>query len=248
MTTPAPKRAAVVLLSGGMDSATAAAMVRQDGYHVMALSVDYGQHHAVELEAARMVAAAMKIEHHEIVRVDLSRIGGSALTDPAIAIPKGRPVETADDIPATYVPARNIVFASLGLAAVESWHADALVLGINAVDYSGYPDCRPAFVEAFQRVAEVGTRRGVEGSAPKLLTPLIDLTKAAIVKKATELKVPLHMTLSCYDPQDRSELASSNDSQSLVSWRACATCDACQLRIAGFANAGLDDPALHAGS
>ncbi len=245
MTASTPKRAAVVLLSGGMDSATAAAMVRREGYDVMALSVDYGQRHAVELEAARMVAASMSIERHEIVRVDLSRLGGSALTDPAIAIPKDRPVETADDIPATYVPARNIVFASLGLAAVESWHADALVLGINAVDYSGYPDCRPAFVDAFQHVAHVGTRRGVEGAAPKLLTPLIDMTKAAIVKTASELEVPLHMTLSCYDPQDRNELASSIDSQSHVSWRACATCDACQLRIAGFAEAGIEDPALH---
>ena len=236
-------RAAVVLLSGGMDSATAAAMVRRDGYDVMALSVDYGQRHAVELEAARMVAGAMNIKRHEVVRVDLSRLGGSALTDPAIPVPKGRSVENADDIPATYVPARNIVFASLGLAAVESWGAEALVLGVNAVDYSGYPDCRPAFIEAFQHVANVGTRRGVEGNAPIVLTPLIEMTKTAIVKSAMELEVPLAMTLSCYEPQTYDQRATGNEPPSLLPWRVCETCDACQLRRTGFEQAGAIDPA-----
>jgi 7-cyano-7-deazaguanine synthase len=219
---------AVVLLSGGLDSYTAAAVASRDGFTLSALSVNYGQRHARELTAARRVAAALGVSRHVEIDLDLSRFGGSALTGD-IEVPKDRPLDQPD-IPLTYVPARNTIFLSLALGWAEVLGAEHLVIGINALDYSGYPDCRPAFVRAFEQLAVLATRAGVEGGRFHVLTPLIDLTKAEIIRLGTSLDLDYGLTHSCYDP--------------LPDGRPCRHCDSCVLRANGFAAAGLSDPLL----
>lgn len=226
---------AVVLLSGGLDSATTAAIARAEGFRVFALSVDYGQRHLFELEAARRVAAAQQVERHTTVRVDLGSFGGSALTAD-IAIPKSRrPEEMNDEIPITYVPARNTVMLSLALGWAEVLGAADIFIGVNAVDYSGYPDCRPEFITAFQKLANVATKAGAEGKlAFRIHAPLATLTKADIIRRGTELGVDFSLTHTCYDPNSTGT--------------PCGKCDACVLRLQGFAEAGLRDPLKYAPS
>lgn len=223
-------RNAVVLLSGGLDSATTAAVARRDGFVLHALSVDYGQRHAVELEASRRVAAELAVAQHVVVRVDLRAIGGSALTAD-IAVPRNED-PAADRIPVTYVPARNSLLLSLALGFAEVVHAFDIFIGVNAVDYSGYPDCRPEFIRAFERLATVATRAGTTEAPFTIHAPLIDLSKADIIRLGTELGVSYASTSSCYDPDFQG--------------RACGECDSCQLRLRGFAEAGLTDPAAYA--
>lgn len=223
------KKRAVVLLSGGLDSATTAAIAASDGYALHALSIDYGQRHRFELEAARRVAESLSIQRHAVVRVDLSSFGGSALTAD-LDVPKDRDEDAMGaGIPITYVPARNTVFLSLALGYAEVLQASHIFIGVNAVDYSGYPDCRPDFVEQFTRLANLATKAGVEGTLDfQVHTPLVDLTKAEIIRRGTELSVDYGLTHSCYDPD--------------TAGVSCAHCDACQLRLRGFAEAGLEDP------
>lgn len=221
--------AAVVLLSGGLDSATAAAWAISRGLRVSALSVDYGQRHAAEIDAARSVATALGIADHVVLQVDLAAFGSSALVDRALPVPRGRsPAEISAGIPTTYVPARNTVFLALALACAESRGAEAIVLGVNAVDYSGYPDCRPEYIAAFGEVARLGTKAGVEGRPIELLAPLITLSKAGIIRLGRELGLDHGLTTSCYDPG--------------AGGRPCGRCDSCLIRAAGFAAAGLTDP------
>lgn len=215
---------AVVLVSGGLDSATVLAIAKHEGYACHAMSFDYGQRHGVELVAARQVADALGAVEHRVVTVDLAAFGGSALTDPALVVPE---VPTTG-IPITYVPARNTVFLSLALAWAETLTARHLFIGVNAVDYSGYPDCRPAFIAAFERLANLATRIGVEGERIEIHTPLIDLTKAEIIRRGTELGVDYAATVSCYQPNPSGE--------------ACGLCDSCRIRRAGFDAAGQVDP------
>jgi 7-cyano-7-deazaguanine synthase len=225
MDTTKPK--AVVLLSGGMDSAVVLAIARAQGYACHALSVSYGQRHGAELDAAAALAGKLGALAHKIVTVDLRAIGGSALTD-AIDVP-----ETAGEgIPVTYVPARNTIMLSIALGWAEVLGAQHLFVGVNAVDYSGYPDCRPAFVEAFERLANLATKAGVEGHRLRVHAPLIDLSKADIVRRGLELGVDFAATVSCY--------------QADAQGRACGRCDACRLRAAGFADAGVADPTRYA--
>jgi 7-cyano-7-deazaguanine synthase len=225
-------RRAVVLLSGGLDSATCLAVARARGFEPHALSVDYGQRHRGELARARRVARALGAASHRVVRVDLRTFGGSALTDAAIAVPKDRSeARMARDIPVTYVPARNTVLLALALAHAETLGAEDVFVGVNAIDYSGYPDCRPAFLRAFERLARVATKAGVEGKPLRIHAPLLRLSKAGIVKLGTKLGVPYRITLSCYDP---------------VRGRACGRCDACRLRRKGFDEAGVPDQTLYA--
>ena len=219
---------AVVLLSGGLDSYTAAAIVRADGFSLCALTIHYGQRHAREIEAARRVAGALGVEARLELALDLRNIGGSALTAGA-DVPHGRDLG-ATDIPVTYVPARNTIFLSLALAWGEALGARDLVIGVNALDYSGYPDCRPEFIRAFEHVAALGTRAGVEGSAFRIHTPLIDLSKAEIIRRGLQLGLDYQLTHSCYDP--------------LPDGSPCRTCDSCQLRARGFHEAGVPDPLL----
>ena len=222
---------AVVLLSGGLDSSTCLALARRDGFDAHALSVNYGQRHRTELDRARRVARAMGAADHRVVRVDLSTFGGSALTDAGMAVPKDRPARAmASGIPVTYVPARNTVLLALALAHAETLGASDIYVGVNAIDYSGYPDCRPAFIRAFERLARVATKAGVEGRPLHIRAPLLRLTKAGIIRLGTSLGVPYRLTLSCYDP---------------VRGRACGRCDACELRRKGFAEAGVPDPTLY---
>ena len=228
MTPPASAPKAVCLLSGGLDSSTCLALARRQGYACYALSFDYGQRHKVELEAAARVAAAFGAQRHMVARIGLDAFGGSALTAD-IAVPKGRSTaEMGQGIPSTYVPARNTIFLSFALAwaeVLESWN---IFIGVNALDYSGYPDCRPEYIEAYERMANLATKAGVEGRARlKIHTPLLDLNKARIVKLAHELGVPFGLTHSCYDPG--------------ADGRACGQCDACLLRAKGFLEAGLED-------
>ncbi len=220
---------AVVLLSGGLDSATCLAIARAAGFDCHALSFDYGQRHDVELESARKVAAALGAREHKIARIDLRLFGGSALTDD-IAVPKGRSVEDmAGEIPVTYVPARNTIFLSYALAYAEVREANHIFIGVNAVDYSGYPDCRPEYIEAFQAMANLATRRWVAGPERLVIeTPLINLTKAEIIRRGLELGVDYGFTVSCYDPDETGA--------------ACGECDSCQLRRRGFEAAGAPDP------
>jgi 7-cyano-7-deazaguanine synthase len=215
---------AVVLVSGGLDSATTLAIARRDGFACYALTFDYGQRHRVELEAARRVAQQLAAADHRIVPLDLSWIGGSALTDRSIAVP----TVPGEGIPVTYVPARNTVFLAIALGWAEVLGARALYIGVNAVDYSGYPDCRPEYIEAFQRLANVATRAGVEGQPVSLHAPLIQMTKAQIIQAGTGLGVDFSLTTSCYDPGPGGE--------------ACGRCDSCRLRRDGFAEAGVADP------
>jgi 7-cyano-7-deazaguanine synthase len=225
MASPKP---AVVLLSGGLDSATTLAVARAEGFDAHPLSFDYGQRHRLELEAAARVAASLGAPAPMVVTVDLRAFGGSALTDD-IDVPKGRDVEaTTGEIPITYVPARNAIFLSYALGVAEVLRAHDIFIGVNAVDYSGYPDCRPAFIEAFERMANLATKAGVEGDRIAIHTPLIELTKARIIRRGVELGVDYGLTWSCYDPAPAG--------------RPCGACDSCLLRAAGFRDAGLEDP------
>ncbi|MDP5238690.1 7-cyano-7-deazaguanine synthase QueC [Uliginosibacterium sp. 31-16] len=221
---------AVVLLSGGLDSATCLAIARAEGYETYALSVAYGQRHAAELNAATRVAAALGAKEHRVGHVDLGQFGGSALTDANIAVPTTG-VE-AGGIPVTYVPARNTVMLSLALGWAEVLKANAIFVGVNAVDYSGYPDCRPEFIAAFETMANLATKTGVEGLKLSIHAPLIHLSKAQIVQRGTALGVDYGMTVSCYQANDEGH--------------ACGQCDACRLRRAGFEAAGLADPTRYA--
>ena len=224
-------RSAVVLLSGGLDSATAAAWAADAGYRLSALSFDYGQRHRIELDAARDVARALGITDHVVLRIDLAAFGGSALVDEDAAIPKGRSDdEIGHGIPVTYVPARNTVFLSLALAMAEARAAGAIVLGVNAIDYSGYPDCRPEFLAAFAEVARLGTKAGVEGRPIRLEAPLVKLSKEEIIRLGLSLGLDYGLTTSCYDPD--------------ATGRPCGGCDSCRLRAAGFAAAGATDPRI----
>jgi 7-cyano-7-deazaguanine synthase len=225
--TTEPARRAVVLLSGGMDSAVVLAIARESGLECHALSVRYGQRHSAELDAAANVARALGAAAHKIVDVDLRAIGGSALTAD-IAVPEA----PASGIPVTYVPARNTIMLSLALGWAEVLGAQDLFVGVNAVDYSGYPDCRPAFVDAFERLANLATKAAVEGQALRVHAPLIDLTKAGIVRRGIALGVDFAATVSCY--------------QADAAGRACGRCDACRLRAQGFADAGVADPTRYA--
>jgi len=237
MKTPRARPLAVVLLSGGLDSATAAAWARAKGFRLAALTVRYGQRHGAEVDAARRVARRLGVERHLVLRVDLARLGGSALNDRALQVPKARTAaRMARGIPITYVPARNTVFLALALALAETLGAQDLVLGVNALDYSGYPDCRPAFVRAFERLAQLATKAGVTGRARfRIHAPLLRLRKAQIVRLGARLGVDFALTHSCYDPVGRGRRV-----------RACGRCDACRLRRKGFREAGLTDPVPYA--
>jgi 7-cyano-7-deazaguanine synthase len=226
-------RGAVVLLSGGLDSCVCASWARAEGMEVHALTVLYGQRHAREVEAARAVGAAVGAASHRFLAVDLASFGGSSLTDAAAAIPRDRSdAALARGVPSTYVPARNTVFLSLALSLAEATGARDIVLGVNAVDYSGYPDCRPAFLEAFERLAAVATAAGTEeGARFRIHAPLLPLRKAEIVRLGLRLRAPLHLTRSCYDPSPEGD--------------PCGGCDSCVLRRRGFEEAGVPDPAAH---
>ena len=219
------KKRAVVLLSGGLDSATVLALAQKEGFTCYALSFDYGQRHRSELIAARKVAQALGAFEHKIAILDMSFIGGSALTDASLTVPQ----TPTTGIPITYVPARNTVFLAMALAWAEVLDAHDLFIGVNAVDYSGYPDCRPAFLEAFETLANLATKAGVEGRRFRVRAPLLDLSKADIIKKGLALGVDYSQTFSCYAPSEGG--------------RPCGMCDACRLRAKGFAEAGLADPA-----
>jgi 7-cyano-7-deazaguanine synthase len=222
---------AVVLLSGGLDSATTLAIAVEEGYHVHALTLRYGQRHDIEIVAAGRVARSLKVAAHAVVDVDLRAFGGSALTG-NIAVPKDRDVRRAADIPPTYVPARNTIFLAMALAWAEVIPAAHIFIGANALDYSGYPDCRPEFIAAFERLANLATKAGVTSKVRfQIHAPLLQLTKREIIQRGTALGVNYGLTVSCYDPDP--------------SGMACGRCDACQLRLRGFAEAGLDDPAQY---
>jgi 7-cyano-7-deazaguanine synthase len=219
---------AVVLVSGGLDSATVLAIAKTAGYDCYAVSFDYGQRHSAELNAARRVAAEAGVAEHRIVTIDLSQFGGSALTDDSIDVPEANQDQSESDIPITYVPARNTVFLSLALAWSEVLGAQDIFLGVNAVDYSGYPDCRPAFIESFETMANLATRAGVEEQRLTVHAPLIDLTKAEIIQRGIELGLDYSLTVSCYQADD--------------SGAACGVCDSCFLRQQGFVSASVPDP------
>ena len=219
---------AVVLLSGGLDSYTAAADTRAQGFALYAMTLRYGQRHAHEIEAARAVARALRVERHLELEVDLRAIGGSSLTSDA-AVPRDRDLQ-ASDIPSTYVPARNTIFLSLALGWAEVLGAHDIVIGVNALDYSGYPDCRPEFITAFERLADLATRAGVEGDRFRIHTPLITLSKADIIRRGIALGLDYGLTRSCYDPSGEG--------------RPCGRCDSCALRAKGFRDAGVPDPQL----
>ena len=221
---------AVVLVSGGLDSSNVLALALQQGYRCYTLSFDYGQRHRSELEAAKRVSELMKVEEHKIVRLDLGTIGGSALTDNTIDVPEQ---ETAG-IPVTYVPARNTVFLSIALGWAEVREADTIFLGVNAVDYSGYPDCRPEYISSFETMANLATRAGVEGKKLSIQAPLIDMTKGEIVSAGASLGVDYSQTVSCY--------------QASIEGLACGKCDSCRLRIEGFNQAGISDPTRYKNS
>jgi len=221
---------AVVLVSGGLDSSTVLALALQQGYRCYTLSFDYGQRHRSELEAAMRVSELMKVQEHKIVRLDLGTIGGSALTDTTIDVPEH---ETAG-IPVTYVPARNTVFLSIALGWAEVLEADTIFLGVNAVDYSGYPDCRPEYISSFEAMANLATRAGVEGSKLSIQAPLIDMTKGEIISAGATLGVDYSQTVSCY--------------QASLEGLACGKCDSCRLRIEGFNQAGIPDPTRYKNS
>jgi 7-cyano-7-deazaguanine synthase len=223
------KRPAVVLLSGGLDSATVLAIAREAGYACHALSLDYGQRHTAELGAATRVAKSIGAVEHRVIRLGLGDIGGSALTDPSIAVPES----PTEGIPVTYVPARNTVMLALALAWSEVLGARDIFIGVNAVDYSGYPDCRPEFIEAFERMANLATKAGVEGAHLSIHAPLQHLSKAQIIRRGVELGVDYAQTVSCY--------------QADADGRACGRCDSCRLRREGFHSAGVADPTRYAG-
>ncbi|RLB83926.1 MAG: 7-cyano-7-deazaguanine synthase QueC [Deltaproteobacteria bacterium] len=228
------KKKAIVLSSGGLDSSTAMAMARQEGYEVYSLTFSYGQRHTWELGAAQRIAKALGAKEHLVIQISLRQIGGSALTDD-IDVPKGRSErEMKKEIPVTYVPARNTIFLSYALSWAEVLVASDIFIGVNAIDYSGYPDCRPEYIEAFERMANLATKTGVEGKTRiRIKTPLINMTKAEIIQKGTALGVDFSMTHSCYDPSPEG--------------RACGQCDSCLLRKKGFAEAGVPDPTKYVG-
>ena len=223
---------AVVLLSGGIDSATTLAIAQSEGYTIYAISFRYGQRHTLEVERAKMLAEKMEVERHIVVEIDLRAFGGSALTD-SIGVPKNRSdAEMGTGIPITYVPARNTIFLSFALAWAETLGVDTIFIGVNALDYSGYPDCRDEYISAYERMANLATKAGVEGVTKlRIQTPLISMTKAEIIKKGTELGVDYGLTLSCYDPDQQG--------------RACGACDSCLLRKKGFAEAGIADVTVY---
>lgn len=223
MNTPASPKA-VVLLSGGLDSATTLAMASDRGYDCYVLSFDYGQRSLTELNAAKEIAKQLKAVEHRVIRLHLEDFGGSALTDHSIDVPE----EETDEIPVTYVPARNTVFLSLALGWAEVLEADTIFIGVNAVDYSGYPDCRPEYIAAFETMANLATKRGVSGDPIRIETPLIDLSKEQIIQAGTTLGVDYGLTVSCYQADDDG--------------RACGVCDSCRLRTQGFVDAGIKDP------
>ncbi len=230
MTRVDPK--AVILLSGGLDSTVTAAIAQQDGYRIYCLTVSYGQRHQVEVKRAKAVAQALGAADHVVMDVNLRAFGGSALTD-AVGVPKDRTQEArAGEIPVTYVPARNTIFLSLALAYAETLDARTIYFGANVLDYSGYPDCRPEFIRAFETVARLGTKMGIEGRGVEVRAPLLMLSKAAIVQRGQDLRAPLDLTHSCYDP-DREGLA-------------CGRCDSCRIRREGFRQAGVVDPVSYA--
>jgi 7-cyano-7-deazaguanine synthase len=220
---------AVVLLSGGLDSYTAAAVAQRDGFDLYALSINYGQRHVRELDAARAVAKSLGVKHHLELELDLTRIGGSALTSAAIDVPKDQPIDPTA-IPSTYVPARNTIFLSVAMGWAEVLGSSDIVIGVNALDYSGYPDCRPEFIHAFEQMARLATKAGVEGRSLKIHTPLIDLSKAAIIRLGLALGLDYGLTHSCYDPSPGGG--------------PCGHCDSCRLRAAGFEEAGANDPLI----
>ncbi len=223
MSSSASKKA-VVLLSGGLDSATALSIASDRGYQCYVMSFDYGQRSLTELNAAKQIAQQQGALEHKVIRLHLEDFGGSALTDHSIDVPE----EETDEIPVTYVPARNTVFLSLALGWAEVLEADAIFIGVNAVDYSGYPDCRPEYIAAFETMANLATKRGVTGDPIKIETPLIDLTKEQIIQEGTRLGVDYGLTVSCYQADDEG--------------RACGNCDSCRLRAQGFVDSGLSDP------
>ncbi|QPQ55987.1 7-cyano-7-deazaguanine synthase QueC [Allosphingosinicella flava] len=220
---------AVVLLSGGLDSMVAAGRARADGYRVLALTVDYNQRHRIEIAAARRIAAALDVERHIVLPLDLTGFGGSALTAD-IAVPKGGVVD--GEVPVTYVPARNTIFLSLSLGWAEAAGARSLYIGVNALDYSGYPDCRPDFIAQFERLANIATKAGVEGDRFKIEAPLLHMSKADIAAEAARLGLDAGLSWSCYDPTPKGEH--------------CGYCDSCRLRAKGFEEAGLSDPTIYA--
>lgn len=222
---------AVVLVSGGLDSATTLAIAAHDGFEPYALSFDYGQRHRIEVEAAKRVAASLGAREHRFGAIDLRVFGGSALTD-EIAVPKNRETKSGDGIPTTYVPARNTIFLSYALAWCEVLGAEDIFIGANAVDYSGYPDCRPAFISAFEQLAAVATKAGVAGTRFRIHAPLISLSKADIIRKGAKLGVDFSLTHSCYDPA--------------ADGLACGACDSCRIRLEGFRSAGMQDPIPYA--
>jgi len=222
---------AVVLVSGGLDSATTLAIARDSGYDCYAMSFNYGQRHQIELISAKKISTSFGVIDHKVVSLGLGDIGGSALTDDSIEVPQSTSDEVAAGIPVTYVPARNTVFLSLALGWAEVLDADAIFIGVNAVDYSGYPDCRPEYIDAFQTMANLATKRGVEGQLIKIETPLIDLSKAEIIKIGLKLGVDYSQTLSCYAPDKEG--------------KACGLCDSCHLRQQGFEAAKVGDPTLY---
>jgi 7-cyano-7-deazaguanine synthase len=246
----------VVLVSGGLDSAVVLAVARSRGYETIALSFDYGQRHRVELLAAGAVAQSLDASRHVVVPIDLRAVGGSALTDDAIAVPKDRPVPPAnarhDESPATYVPARNLIFLSIATALAETVGASDLFVGVNAVDYSGYPDCREPFLRAFERAATAGTRAGAQQNRPfRVHAPLVALSKAGIIRLGVELGVDFGLTHSCYDPVSPDSIPASAERRrgaGRVGVLACGRCDTCVHRARGFAEAGVADPTRYAPS
>lgn len=223
-----PKKA-VILVSGGLDSATCLAIARAEGYDCYALSFNYGQRASSELDAAMRLVTAFSVHQHQVIPLGIGQLGGSALTDSSVAMPESGVI--ADQIPVTYVPARNTVFLSYALAWAEVLEADAIFIGVNALDYSGYPDCRPEFIAAFEQMANLATRTGVEGRPIRIKTPLINLSKAQIIALGHELGINYGLTVSCYQADARG--------------RACGRCDSCRLRRKGFAEAGIDDPTAY---
>ena len=225
------KKTAVILLSGGLDSTTCVAIAKDQGFELYGLTINYGQKHIFELESAKLIASYFDIKNHSIIDINLAQFGGSALTS-SMNVPKNRNVSNMNDIPVTYVPARNTVFLSIALAKAETINAFDIFIGVNALDYSGYPDCRPAFISEFEKLANLATKNGVEKKGEyKIHTPLISLTKSEIITKGIGLNVDYSITSSCYDPSDNGY--------------PCGLCDACQLRLKGFKEAGLKDPLVY---
>ena len=225
------KKTAVILLSGGLDSTTCVAIAKDQGFELYGLTINYGQKHIFELESAKSIASYFDIKNHTIIDINLAQFGGSALTS-SMNVPKNRNISDMNDIPVTYVPARNTVFLSIALAKAETVNAFDIFIGVNALDYSGYPDCRPAFISQFEKLANLATKDAFEKRGKyKIHTPLINLTKSKIIKKGLDLNVDYSMTSSCYDPTDKGY--------------PCGLCDACQLRLKGFKEAGLKDPLVY---